>query len=172
LLVTQCTSSGHTAIAPFAPEQRKVELAAFEIAGQILALVGADVEPQVRMRAREPAEQLCQPIRGKILGDAEPDRTLAIGLAQHVARFFRKRQQPPRIGEQALAGFSGAHVLAVTMQQHLTDILLQPLDLLADGGLRAVDALARAGKAAGIDHRDEAAQELQIEHGRLHSKIH
>ncbi|MGY3078719.1 hypothetical protein ACVWZZ_005127 [Bradyrhizobium sp. LM6.10] len=57
------------------------------------------------------------------------------------------------------------------MQQHLADILLQPLDLLADGRLRAVDALPGAGEAAGIDHRDKAAQELQIEHGCLHSKI-
>ena len=123
------------------------------------------------MRARERAQQLCQPIRGKILGDAEPDRAFAF-VAQHVARLFGKREQPPRIGQQAFAGLGGADVLAVTVQQHLADILLQPLDLLADGRLRAVDALARAGKAAGLDHRDEAAQKLQIEHGRLHSKIH
>src|SRR5207247_7738017 len=44
------------------------------------------------------------------------------------------------------------------------DILLQPLDLLADGRLGAVDALAGAGEAAGIDHRNEAAQQVEIEH--------
>src|SRR5439155_5842112 len=45
------------------------------------------------------------------------------------------------------------------------DVLLQPLDLLADGRLRAMDALAGAGEPAGIDHGDEAAQEFEIEHG-------
>ncbi len=42
-----------------------------------------------------------------------------------------------------------------------------PLILLA-----ARFSLAGPGEAAGIDHRDEAAQELQVEHRRLHSKIH
>jgi hypothetical protein len=35
-----------------------------------------------------------------------------------------------------------------------------------------MDALAGAGKTAGIDHRDEAAQKLQVEHTSLHSEIH
>jgi hypothetical protein len=46
----------------------------------------------------------------------------------------------------------------------LSDIVLQPLDLLADGRLGAVDAFAGTGKAAGIDDADETAQELQVEH--------
>jgi hypothetical protein len=39
-------------------------------------------------------------------------------------------------------------------------VLLQPLDLLADGRLGTMDALAGAGEAAGIDHRDETAQQF------------
>src|SRR5262249_60064685 len=78
--------------AGLALEQREVELAAFEVAGQVLALFGAHIEPQARMRARERAEQLRQPIGGEILGDAEPDRAFAAGLAQHVARLLRERQ--------------------------------------------------------------------------------
>jgi hypothetical protein len=38
-----------------------------------------------------------------------------------------------------------------------------------------MDALAGAGEAAGVDHRDETAQKLQIEHLpalSVHSKIH
>jgi hypothetical protein len=35
-----------------------------------------------------------------------------------------------------------------------------------------MDALAGAGEAAGVDHRDEAPQKLEIEHAGLHSKIH
>src|SRR4051794_30512454 len=61
-----------------------VEFAAFEIAREVLALVGAHIEPQARMRARERTEQFRKPIRRKVLGDAEPDRAFAVGLAQHV----------------------------------------------------------------------------------------
>src|SRR6185295_14769374 len=51
------------------------------------------------------------------------------------------------------------------VEQWLADIVFQPLDLLADGRLGAVNAFAGAGEAAGIDDGDETAQELQIEHG-------
>jgi hypothetical protein len=30
-----------------------------------------------------------------------------------------------------------------------------------------MDALARAGEAAGVDHRHEAAQQVDVEHGRI-----
>ena len=43
--------------------------------------------------------------------------------------------------------------------------VFQPLDLLADGRLGPVDALARAGEAAGVDHGDETAQKFNIHHG-------
>src|SRR5439155_15124690 len=58
-------------------EQREIEFAAFELALQVGALVGAHVEPQRRMRARESREQFCQAIGGKILGYSEPHRAFA-----------------------------------------------------------------------------------------------
>jgi hypothetical protein len=51
-----------------------------------------------------------------------------------------------------------------SVEQRLADIVLQPLDLLADGRLGAMDPLAGARETAGIDHRNETAQKLQIEH--------
>ena len=68
-------------LAGVALEQRQIELAAFEIALEIHALVGAHVEPQARMRARERRQQLGQPIGGEILGDAEPDRAFDVRAA-------------------------------------------------------------------------------------------
>ena len=122
------------------------------------------------MRARERRQQFGQPIGREILGDAEPHRAFTAGTRHHVAGFLGQRQQPPRIGQQPLAGFGRGHVLAGAIEQGLADIVLQPLDLLAHGGLGAVDPLAGAGKAAGIDHRDETAQQFQIEHGILPSR--
>jgi hypothetical protein len=51
------------------------------------------------------------------------------------------------------------------MEQRLADILLQPLDLLADGRLGAMHPLASAGKTTCVDNRDEAAQQLEVQHG-------
>ena len=50
------------------------------------------------------------------------------------------------------------------MQQRAAERLLQPSDLLARGRLGAVNALAGAGKAARIDDRDKAAEQIEIEH--------
>src|SRR5438552_833448 len=71
-------------------EQREIEFAALEFALQVGALVGAHVEPQRRMRARESREQFCQAIGGKILGYSEPHRAFTSRPRHHVARFFRK----------------------------------------------------------------------------------
>ncbi len=146
-------------------EQRQIEIAAFELAPEIGALIGADIEPQGGMRARKRRQQLRQPVGGEVLRHPEPHRAFAARPGQHVAGFFRQRQQPPRIGQQPLAGLGRRHVLATAVQQRLADIVFQPLDLLADGGLGAVDAFAGAGEAAGIDHGHETAQQLQVEHG-------
>ena len=52
------------------------------------------------------------------------------------------------------------------MQERVAEIFLQAPDLLAHRRLRAVNALARAGEAAGVDDRYEAAQKVEIEHER------
>jgi hypothetical protein len=131
-------------------EQRQIEFAAFEIVFQNGALVGPHVEPQAGAGAGKRRQQFGQPIGGEILGDAEPHRAFMAGPRQHVAGFLGQRQQPPRIGQQPLAGLGRRHVLAAAIEQRLADIVLQPLDLLADGGLGAVNPFAGAGKAAGI----------------------
>ena len=165
LLVTQCTRSGHTAMAPFSPagalEQREVEVAALQIAPQVDALVGADVEPQARPRAGETRQQFGQAIGGKILRNAEPHRAFVARPRQHVARFLGQRQHAPRVGQQPNAAAVGTTVLP-TVEQRPADIVLQPLDLLADGRLRLVDPFAGAGKTAGIHDGDKAAQQVEM----------
>ncbi len=80
-------------------EQRQIEFAAFEVALQIGALIGADIEPQPRMRARKRRQQFRQPVGGEIFGQSEPYRAFMTRPRQHVAGFLRQRQQPPRIGQ-------------------------------------------------------------------------
>jgi hypothetical protein len=86
-------------------------------------------------------------------------------------RLFRQRQNAPRIGEQPFAGVRQCHApaaTAVAREQRATERMLKPLDLLTDGGLGPVNALARAGKAAGVDNGDKTAQQVEIEHKNIH----
>src|ERR1700730_3821895 len=153
-------------------EQLQIEFAAFEVAPQKSALVRPHVEPQARPRAAKRRQQFCQAIGREIFGNAEPNRALIARPRQHVAGFFGQRQQPSCIGQQPFAGFGRRYVLAVAVQQRLPDIGLQPLDLLADGRLRAMNAFPGAGKTAGIHHRNKAAQQFEIEHGGCHLYFH
>jgi hypothetical protein len=85
-------------------------------------------------------------------------------------RFRGKGQKAPCIGEQSFAFLCQAHALAFPVQKRPANVQFQPLDLLANRGLRAVNALARTRKAAGINNRNEAAQEIEVEHN--HSLFH
>jgi hypothetical protein len=58
------------------------------------------------------------------------------------------------------------------MQQRAAKALLQAPDLLAHGRLGAVNAFACAGKPAGVDNRDKAAKQIEIEHVPNHSYSH
>ena len=85
------------AFAGAALDQRQVELAAVEIAAQMHALVGADVEPQAGARSRAARQQFGQAVGGKILGDAKPHHAVTGRPRQHVPRFLGERQQPPGV---------------------------------------------------------------------------
>ena len=50
--------------------------------------------------------------------------------------------------------------------------LLQAPDLLAYGRLGSVYALASAGEITGVDDRDKAAEQFEIEHNPIHSCFH
>ncbi len=142
-------------------EEREIELAALKIARQPHAQPAAHVEPQPRPRAGEFGQQLGQPVRGEIFRDAEPQHAVARRPRHHVARFLGQRKNAPRVGQKPLALLGRRRLLAVAMQELAAERLLEPSDLLT-----------RAGEAPGVDDGDEAAQEIDVEHGRHHSYFH
>jgi hypothetical protein len=130
------------------------------------------VKAQAGTPAHEARQHLGEAIGGEVLRHAEPHHAVARRARDHVARFLGERENPPRIGEQPLALLRCGDPLAVTMQQRSAEHFFQPPDLLAHGGLGAMNALAGAGEAAGIDDGNEAAQQVDIEHGTSHSYFH
>jgi hypothetical protein len=54
------------------------------------------------------------------------------------------------------------------MQERIAKRVFQPSDLLAHGGLRSMNPLARAGEAARIDDSNEASEKIKVEHGAIH----
>jgi len=68
--------------------------------------------------------------------------------------------------------FGGRRLFAVAVQERIAERVFQSLDLLAHRRLGAVYTLARAGEAAGIDDRDEAAQKVELKHHSTYSNFH
>ena len=80
----------------------------------------------------------------------------SLWLSDH---FVYRPGDGPEVGYHepfALLGRRG--LFSLSMQQGIAETLFQPPDLLAHGGLRAMDALTGAGEAASVNNRDEATE--------------
>ena len=103
--------------------------------------------------------------RGGHVADAQPRRSGVVGVARRVAGHLRllehaaglRQQRPSRIGEQDAA-------LRAVEQLH-AELGLELADLLADGGLRDVQALRRAPEVQLLGDSDEVPQVAEF-HGR------
>jgi hypothetical protein len=80
-------------------DQRRIEIAALEIAAQSHDEIASYVEPQARPGTDKIGEQRGEPVGGEILGnpqayDGGPGRA-----RNNVARFLGEREDPPGVGE-------------------------------------------------------------------------
>ena len=76
-----------------------------------------------------------------------------------------ERENSPGVGHKPLTLLGRRSLLSAPMQEGITEGVFQSPDLLADRRLRAVNALACAGEATGINDGDEAAEKVDVEHG-------
>ena len=73
-------------------------------------------------------------------------------------RLVHQLQNAAGIAQHPFAFEGGGDVAALAVQQFATELGFQFSYLLADGGLGEVGAVGGTGKAAGIHHRNKAAQ--------------
>src|SRR4051794_6709457 len=80
------------AVAGFALEQRKIELATVQRVTQLDTEIAADVEPETRPRAHELRQQRGEAASGEVLRNAEPHQALANRPRHDVARLLGERE--------------------------------------------------------------------------------
>ena len=73
-----------------------------------------------------------------------------------------QREQGAGALQQPSALLGRLQATAATAQEGLAQYLLQPAHLHEDGGLRAADALGRAGQAVTLGDEDEAAEQFGV----------
>jgi hypothetical protein len=135
-----------------------VELAGAIAPGEVAAQPCDDVEPDFPVLAGEAGEHLRHRPGHDILRHADADRGRAGRIREHALRLMLKRQDPPRIAQQALARCRRLDRAGDAIDQRDPDGILQPGELLADGRLRHVQSFGGLGEAAGIGDGDEGAE--------------
>jgi hypothetical protein len=74
--------------------------------------------------------------------------------------------------EQCFSGWSQDQSAPGFNQYRHSDLLFEFLQLGANGGRGATEAIRRFGKAVELHARDKGAQDIEIEGGAAHSIVH
>ncbi len=85
---------------------------------------------------------------GQIVRHSQAQRVMGAAVESAALASAGQRQDAARIAQQPLAIVGQPHAAPAAGEQWPTGGALQPADLLADGGLGAVDPLPGAGEAA------------------------
>jgi len=105
----------------------------------------------------EPRKDRHQALGSKVFRHAEAQHPLTGLVEQHIAGFLIKRQNAPRIGQQALTFRGGNHPALFAVEQLAAKAVLQTADLLADRRLGEMQTLRRPGEIGAVHHRDKTA---------------
>lgn len=85
--------------------------------------------------------------------------------------FLRASERCAGTDKKAFASFCELHGTPVAIQKPHSDVLLQPLDLRRDGGLRQVKLNGSADKALSFSDGDESCQVFQFQFGTPEDEI-
>ena len=145
-------------------DDRKVDIAGRDPLRQHRRRFADHRDLGARIRMGEAGQDLGQVAIGIIVGHAEADAPLEIGIGKGCHAFEVQPDDPAGIVEQPLAILGQLGMAAVAAEQGAPDPLLESLHLHRDGRLRLKNDLGSAGEGAGIGDGDEGLELIGIEH--------
>jgi len=135
---------------------RHIEMLAREI-GLVVACVDLHIDPG--MRAVEPRQPGREPHRRKRAGGRDRDRFP--GSGETIGNPIEQRERIVRGTVQLLTGTRELQRAVHAMEERLSDLLFQRLDLAADRRLGDKEFLRRAGKAQVARRDTKAAKQVE-----------
>ena len=146
-----------------ARDERDVDLAPLHQRNERRRQAAAQFHLDPREGLAEEREHLGQQEGGVEIRRAEDHVALDVGGREPRVEFVVQPQDGARVRQHhpALVGEHGA--AAVGDEQHLAREFLEPPHLQRDRGLRATEAARRLGDAAGLDDRQEGAQDAHVD---------
>ena len=97
----------------------------------------------------------------------ESNKPLGFGMPKPGFDLLLKRQDALRIGYKDLAVRGESKLRSGAIEKPASDLLLEPLDVQAHGGLRQVHKAGGAGEAICLNDRNEGAQQDCVENHRM-----
>jgi len=152
-----------------ARDQGKVDQIVLQSVRRDIGIVANDIDLHIGKFSLKGSEDLRQEHIGIVIGCADADAAMRVGLADLVYRLLAQGQDPARIVQQCLAFARQLHPPGRTVEKLLADRLLEPLDLHADGRLGPQQPVGASRKALGVEDGDEGAKQLDVDdfrHGR------
>ncbi|MNT06819.1 hypothetical protein D3C72_1415010 [compost metagenome] len=153
-------------------DQRDVQLSGLEGAPDLMAHAAGHLQPQARVRVGKGRQHGRERVRREILGHSQPDASQARVAAELLFRLPHEADDALRIPKQPLPFGRRGDVPPATVEQLAAELGLQPSDLLADRRLGKMHAHGGPREASGFHHRQEATQEIGIEHRSSYSNSH
>ena len=139
------------------PDERGVQLARRQRGEQRIGLVLHQGQVDPRVPAREGPERAYHAPVGQGLDEADRERPGEEPAQRRdgLAPVLDLRERGARVWQQRRAGRGQGHRAAVAQKHPLTELGLEPPDLLADRGLRDSEPLGGTGEVRLVGHRDE-----------------
>ena len=119
-----------------------------------------NVEVDVRMRGQEVPDARQQPSRGERRHHADAPLAWIVVLGDLAYRFGQLRQRDAHASRESLALVGQPDAASGALDQLHAKVVLERLQLMADGAVRDMHSLRRLGQAAGTRHGFERAQRL------------
>src|SRR5207245_6002792 len=136
-----------------------------------MAAPDPSLDPNFRMGAGEAAEHFGQNGFAEILLQAKPYPAFQLDIADGGGRLVIELDQAPRIAEHRLAGFGERQATPRLAQDRYMRLLLELLQLRADGRGRAAEPFGCFGETAQLHACDESPQDVEIECDALHEIV-
>jgi len=153
------------------PGERQIEMARGDLLDELAVARDASFDAHFRMRAGEAPQHLRQHGFAEIFLEAEPDPAFELDSAHCADRFVIELEQAAGIGEERFAAVRQRQPAPRFAHQRDAGLLLELLQLRADGGSGAPKPLRCPGEGAHLHSGGEAAQRIHVEIGEAHYTI-
>jgi len=124
---------------------------------------GFHLQLDARIGRAERLQDRRQHQRSIVVHDAQSHAPSDLVLAEPLDGLVSEMENSACVADQPFTGRTEIDPGCRAGKQWKSQLLLQPLDLRADGGLRVVEAVCRPRERALIGHGQKGAQELRIE---------